>query len=81
MRCKRCRGLVVVDSFADGEINDGFSEPGAWRCVNCGAITDVRVLTNRAARRSQLLQLADLIVGKPGRPRRVFPRSSVSNDR
>jgi hypothetical protein len=40
MRCKRCRGLIVVESRTDEEFNAGLGELGALRCVNCGALVD-----------------------------------------
>jgi hypothetical protein len=60
MRCTRCGGLIVVESYADGELNDGSAALGALRCVKCGALVDVRILSNRVARRSQGLELAEL---------------------
>jgi len=61
MRCKRCRGLIVVESRADGEFNDGITGLGALRCVNCGVLVDLRMLRNRAACRSHGLELAELV--------------------
>ncbi len=53
MRCRRCCGLVVVESTAPGEINEMAAEMRGWRCLNCGAMVDVRMLKMKAASRSQ----------------------------
>ncbi|HJT20477.1 MAG TPA: hypothetical protein VJ746_08400 [Nitrospira sp.] len=39
MSCERCGGFKVLDYFYGPLPCDGF------RCVNCGAITDMRVVT------------------------------------
>ena len=46
MRCQRCRGLLVRETFGDlnVEINPLCT---ATRCVNCGCIEDAVVRTNR----------------------------------
>lgn len=41
MNCERCGGFKVFDYFYGPLQCDGF------RCVNCGAITDMRILTPR----------------------------------
>ena len=45
MLCKRCGGFMVVDHFCGTVPCEGF------RCINCGAITSIRVIVPaRAAR-------------------------------
>lgn len=49
MRCQRCRGLLVHETF--GELNcqtDRLST--VTRCINCGCIEDAVVRTNRIRR-------------------------------
>jgi hypothetical protein len=75
MGCARCRGLMVVDSTADGAIYYGLSELVTRRCVNCGARISWAIDRNRAARRSQSLKSAGPIREKPGRAHPVFPQS------
>lgn len=59
MRCKRCHGLVVVDAFIDGSLDERMSSLGGWRCINCGEWLDSGVLRNRAASRSSRSQVAE----------------------
>lgn len=58
MRCKRCHGMVVVDAFLDGSLDERMSGLGGWRCINCGEWLDIGVLRNRAASRSRRSQIA-----------------------
>ena len=46
MRCQRCRGLLVRETFGDLNVE---TNPlcTATRCVNCGCIEDAVVRTNR----------------------------------
>ena len=37
MRCKRCRGLIVMEHCMDGAVIEGLAEVREVRCVNCGA--------------------------------------------
>ena len=46
MRCQRCRGLLVCETFDDLNIETD-SLHTATRCVNCGCIEDAVVRTNR----------------------------------
>ncbi len=61
MRCRRCCGLVVVESTAPGEINEMAAEMRGWRCLNCGAMVDVRMLKMKAASRNQALEAGPAI--------------------
>ncbi len=47
MRCQRCRGLMVCETFDDlnMETNSLYS---ATRCINCGCIEDAVVRANRS---------------------------------
>lgn len=40
MRCRRCRGLMVVDHFVDLADDQGGLWLRAWRCVNCGDVIE-----------------------------------------
>lgn len=75
MRCKRCSGLVVVESTAAGEFNDLASEMRGWRCLNCGARVDVRMLRMKAAHRAELRHLPIPSGKRKGRPKRDTPKS------
>lgn len=50
MRCKRCGGLMIVELGADEELAEQAAGRGALRCVNCGAMVNMRMLKNLAAR-------------------------------
>ncbi len=80
MRCKRCSGLVVVESTAPGEFNELASQVLGWRCLNCGARVDIRMLKVKAARRSEVRPVPAKQVG---RPRQDCPRifTSISQAR
>jgi len=39
MSCERCGGFKVFDYFYGASTCDGF------RCINCGAITNMRIIT------------------------------------
>lgn len=49
MRCKRCGGLMIVEQCADEDFAEQASGRGALRCVNCGAMVNVRMLRNLVA--------------------------------
>jgi len=49
MRCKRCGGLMIVELGADEDLAEQAAGRGALRCVNCGAIVNMRMLKNLAA--------------------------------
>ena len=46
MRCQRCRGLLICETFDDLNIetNSPYSET---RCINCGCIEDAVIRANR----------------------------------
>lgn len=44
MDCRKCRGLMVQEWWADF-----FEEARAWRCVNCGAVLDHMILRNQGS--------------------------------
>ena len=46
MRCQRCRGLMVCETFYDLIIETD-SLYSATRCINCGCIEDAVIRTNR----------------------------------
>ena len=47
MHCTRCEGFMTVDSFIDMDDDQGQRWISAWRCVNCGQVTDPGVVRNR----------------------------------
>lgn len=47
MTCSRCSGLMTVDSFIDMEEDTGQLWLSAYRCLNCGQVTDPGVIRNR----------------------------------
>ncbi|MBH0193583.1 MAG: hypothetical protein HP492_17810 [Nitrospira sp.] len=58
MRCKRCNGLMVVDLCVDEELEEQVAGRGVLRCINCGAVVNVRILRNLAAQRAEGLTLS-----------------------
>lgn len=38
MECRKCRGLMIEEWLAD-ELDEAY----VWRCVNCGAVTDMMI--------------------------------------
>ncbi|CUS35270.1 hypothetical protein [Candidatus Nitrospira nitrificans] len=49
MRCKRCGGLMIVELGGDEDLAEQAAGRGALRCVNCGAMVNIRMLRNLAA--------------------------------
>jgi len=49
MVCRRCRGLLVRETFSDLNVE---TNPGCTvtRCINCGCIEDAVVRANRSRR-------------------------------
>lgn len=55
MRCPRCHGTMVPDTFEDiGDDTGSFSFSG-WRCLPYGEILDPVIARNRDFRREPLL--------------------------
>jgi len=50
MTCPRCAGLIVVESLANPADGPPFGFP-CRRCLNCGAIEDEVIASNRRAPR------------------------------
>ena len=52
MECPKCQGMMTLDRFSDF-----FIVFYAWKCINCGAMIDRTIATNRrkslAARETQ----------------------------
>ena len=42
MKCPKCSGMMIVERFADY-----FLTFHAWKCVNCGAIMDQAILSQK----------------------------------
>lgn len=53
MRCQRCRGLLVRETFEDLNIENN-SLGTATRCINCGCIEDAVVRANRFHRSARM---------------------------
>lgn len=49
MRCQRCRGLLVPETFGDLNVETN-SLCTATRCINCGCVEDLVVRANRFRR-------------------------------
>ncbi|QPD05219.1 MAG: hypothetical protein Nkreftii_002993 [Candidatus Nitrospira kreftii] len=47
MRCERCKGCMIRDSFVDLRDDTGRVLFEGWRCINCGEVVDPVVLTHR----------------------------------
>ncbi len=47
MACHRCGGLMLVEQYDDLHDYTGQAEFAGWRCVNCGAVLDPVIATNR----------------------------------
>ena len=52
MKCPKCNGMMFVERFADY-----FLTFHAWKCINCGAIMDQTIMSNRAKRTEMELML------------------------
>ena len=46
MECRKCSGLMIEEWMAD-ELDEAY----VWRCVNCGAMTDLMILRNHERKR------------------------------
>ena len=47
MKCERCHGFMMRESFLDLRDDTGQMTFNGWRCVNCGEVIDPVVLTHR----------------------------------
>lgn len=47
MSCSRCNGCMVEDFLLDMEDSSGPMWLQAWRCMNCGNVTDSVLQRNR----------------------------------
>lgn len=68
MSCKRCGGLMVIDTFRESAQRDLHRGIPTARCVNCGNWEDATILSNRLASNARQ---------RPDRarsiPRRILP--------
>jgi hypothetical protein len=62
---------MVVDSFIDLLDDSGHLWLRAWRCVNCGEVSEPGIITNRSVHRFWLARLAGRMLPKSKRPRTV----------
>ncbi len=42
MKCPKCEGLMFVERFSDYYLTFY-----AWKCINCGAVMDQTILSNK----------------------------------
>ena len=51
MNCPHCSGFMVIDVCLnmEGDHNKVWNEE--WRCLNCGEISDLRIMENRVLQR------------------------------
>lgn len=49
MSCSRCKGCMVEDFLLDMEDSSGPMWLQAWRCMNCGNVTESVLQRNRQA--------------------------------
>lgn len=47
MQCPRCHGPMVSERFEDLQDDTGVVRFNAWRCLNCGEVSDAVILANR----------------------------------
>ena len=47
MRCSRCQGCMIEDFLLDMEDSSGPMWLQAWRCMNCGNVSDSVLEHNR----------------------------------
>lgn len=50
MPCPKCKGLMVLERFSDF-----FLAFYGWKCINCGAIVDKTIATNRGNSRQGVM--------------------------
>jgi hypothetical protein len=55
MKCPRCNGVMVEDTFEDLKDDTGFLHFRGWRCIICGEILDPLIATNRGTRPAPML--------------------------
>ncbi|MBI4402498.1 MAG: hypothetical protein HY581_12805 [Nitrospirae bacterium] len=73
MRCQRCHGLMVVDSFMDLADDTGHLWLRAWRCVNCGEVVEPGITRHRVAQRSRFARLVERLTRRAPRSPEVVP--------
>ena len=54
MKCPKCSGLMFIERFADY-----FLTFHAWKCINCGAIMDQTILSNKIKTKDSQWNLTD----------------------
>lgn len=57
MKCPKCNGFMFLERFYDF-----FLRFDAWKCINCGAIMDNTIMTNKAGTKSSPFPLKPLPV-------------------
>jgi hypothetical protein len=58
MKCPRCTGLMMRDSYLDLEDEAGQYWFVAWRCLICGEVLDPVILKHRNSRPAPMLDHA-----------------------
>jgi hypothetical protein len=57
MECPKCKGMMMLERFSDF-----FLVFYAWKCLNCGAIIDRTISTNR--RKSLSVRESQIVAGR-----------------
>lgn len=65
MPCHRCHGLMTVDSYIDMGNSGDSLWLRAWRCVNCGEVTEPGIVMNRTVHRNCLRRTVNRLNGTP----------------
>jgi hypothetical protein len=76
MPCHRCHGLMIVDSYIDMGSSGDPLWLRAWRCVNCGEVTEPGIATNRTVHRNWLRRTVKRLNGARLRRDDLIPLTS-----
>jgi hypothetical protein len=58
MRCSRCEGCMIEDFLLDMEDSSGPMWLQAWRCMNCGNLSDSVLEHNRQTHGTKSLSIS-----------------------
>ncbi|HXN05477.1 MAG TPA: hypothetical protein VN944_00260 [Nitrospiria bacterium] len=58
MKCPKCDGLMVFESFYDFQDDTGRNRFPGWRCLSCGKILDPLIEANRRKRVAPMVSKA-----------------------
>ncbi len=60
MRCARCQGFMMSQTYEDLEDDTSQMSISAWRCFNCGEVVDSLILKHRLSRPTPIVGRARL---------------------